>query len=401
MTVPTSARSVSAYAELMPSVRQISVAATLPSPADPTTKAEVIDNGRFLRICHQNNASTLALPAVVYDAFPLATPSPGSLDLNWRLPLAPGESEVPQLALESYALPWSSSDIKVASPIQCRACDEAIVPAGRIQVWKDLPSENWAEMMEFWHCHKPHDHEHNDDESLTKRGYGASTSIACPPSTGFVDLSSMVFSESDCRNILYSATTFDAGVDSSALALDSAPSSKLLRVFCQGCRADVGLYRVAASSVSLYKWQIRCDTISSGALPTSTECLSGSLITSISRSGSAKSIVMPHVPTAQAGQGSSEQVLHLWVLNSSLKYSSSSVPGKQAAIKVFYKDVDVESAYKLMESMNSDIQEINFPSAAIASVREQLHSSTLLLPRQMRSFQGWNVGLLARWDSES
>jgi hypothetical protein len=81
-----------------------------------------------------------------------------------------------------------------------------IVEAGTLQVWKDLPSENWAEMMEFWHCHKPHEHKHgNDDDDLTNRGYGASSRIAAQSSVGFVDLTSFLLAESD---VLKSSVSF-------------------------------------------------------------------------------------------------------------------------------------------------------------------------------------------------
>jgi hypothetical protein len=56
-------------------------------------------------------------------------------------------------------------------------------------------------MMEFWHCHKPHDHEHQDPESLASKGYGANHAISAQKGTGFVDLTSFLFSESDCQGL--------------------------------------------------------------------------------------------------------------------------------------------------------------------------------------------------------
>jgi hypothetical protein len=73
-----------------------------------------------------------------------------------------------------------------------------------LKTWKDLPSENWAEMMEFWHCHKPHDHDAKDEDSLGKKGYGASSAIAAQPSVGLVDQTSFLVSEVDCTGLLVS-----------------------------------------------------------------------------------------------------------------------------------------------------------------------------------------------------
>jgi hypothetical protein len=104
-------------------------------------------------------------------------------------------------SLENQALPWNAVDMQAGSAIRCRKCDHAIVKEGVIGTWKDLPSENWAEMMEFWHCHKPHDHGSTDDEHLTKRGYGASNAISAQPGVGFVDITSFMFAESDCNSL--------------------------------------------------------------------------------------------------------------------------------------------------------------------------------------------------------
>lgn len=76
-----------------------------------------------------------------------------------------------------------------------------------IKAWKDLPSENWAEMMEFWHCHKPHDHDQRDPESLASKGYGANNAISAQPGIGFVDLTSFLFAESDCDGLKVSLIT--------------------------------------------------------------------------------------------------------------------------------------------------------------------------------------------------
>jgi hypothetical protein len=67
-------------------------------------------------------------------------------------------------------------------------------------------------MMEFWHCHKPDHHHHGHDEetgkageeSLAARGYGASSTISAQPGVGFVDLTTLLFDETDCQNVTVS-----------------------------------------------------------------------------------------------------------------------------------------------------------------------------------------------------
>jgi len=72
--------------------------------------------------------------------------------------------------------------------------------------WKDLPSENWAEMMDFWHCHKPTEHEshagHSDEETATaNKGYAANSKFTAQNKVGFVDLTTFLLDAKDCNNI--------------------------------------------------------------------------------------------------------------------------------------------------------------------------------------------------------
>lgn len=98
------------------------------------------------------------------------------------------------------AIPWTATSLSHEVELQCKTCHAEILPRRQIQAWKDLPSEGWAEMMEFWHCHKPnepHDHEHQTD----KKGYSADSKLAITPSVGLVNATSFVLAADDCKNI--------------------------------------------------------------------------------------------------------------------------------------------------------------------------------------------------------
>jgi hypothetical protein len=84
-----------------------------------------------------------------------------------------------------------------------------LINAGRITEWKDLPSDNWAEMMEFWHCHKPVDHNNpsagaETDGKTTNKGYGANNVISAQQGIGLIDVTSFVLSTDDCSAVLVS-----------------------------------------------------------------------------------------------------------------------------------------------------------------------------------------------------
>lgn len=185
------------YAELLSNIRQVSVGCTLPTPVSTTTRATVSADGRTLTVAHDGATQTVQLPENVIPFSQLPIAKPGGTSLAWRLPLAgPPTGRVPSASEES--VPWSAVDLEPGSVVACRTCKSTVVDAGALKVWKDLPSENWAEMMEFWHCHKPHSHkDDNEDEHLANRGYGASSRISAQPGVGFVDLTSFLLADSD------------------------------------------------------------------------------------------------------------------------------------------------------------------------------------------------------------
>ncbi|KAI9171514.1 DNA repair protein rad8 [Paramyrothecium foliicola] len=193
---------ITVYAELHSNIAQISLVATLSTPSDSSTKITVLDRGQRLEISHKDDTKITSLPAAVHTSASLLPVKSGSLVLDLRLPVSATADRRQQAGSDEKALPWSATEIEPGSSICCRQCGLALVPDGVISSWKDLPSDNWAEMMEFWHCHKPHDHAHQDGDSLESRGYGASSSITAQPGAGLVDQTYFQVSEMDCSGLL-------------------------------------------------------------------------------------------------------------------------------------------------------------------------------------------------------
>jgi hypothetical protein len=199
------------YAELLANIRQITVTAALPSSSDPSTRVELSLDGQQITLHHDGKTSVLSLPGQVAPNIPLQNPVLGRKELSWRLPLA---GQPTRGDAESNEAPWPATNLGIGFEFLCRSCSAVIVRKGTIRIWKDLPSENWAEMMDFWHCHKP-DHEPNgtnrhyhNDELAASRGYGANTKFTAQTTIGFVDLTTLLLAQSDCIGIQVSYTLF-------------------------------------------------------------------------------------------------------------------------------------------------------------------------------------------------
>lgn len=195
----------------MPKLGRISVVVHLPTFSTHKTKALISRDATRLIIYHDDITTELFLPAKTVlrgEHLPGVIP-PGLDKMSWRL--IPDQTEIAsadsdRLGLDVHAEVWSATDLKPNLDVTCRKCDNVIITKDKLNEWKDLPSENWAEMMEFWHCHKPTTNGHaNQDEKkapedgLASRGYGANSAILAQPGVGFVDLTNMLFYAEDCR----------------------------------------------------------------------------------------------------------------------------------------------------------------------------------------------------------
>lgn len=95
--------------------------------------------------------------------------SNGTLSLGLKI----SKTEDPQNTsfmdlIDSSLQKWSVKDLLQKTPrnssnanvftFRCYNCDKDIVDSSNYNKFLDMPSELWYEMMDFWHCHKPHNH---------------------------------------------------------------------------------------------------------------------------------------------------------------------------------------------------------------------------------------------------
>ena len=192
------------YAELLINVRIVTIFVHVtPEAVKDEIKISLIEDGTHAQLKCRDVAMSLRLPAKVINGHPTLRliPSQGQersirlpLDSAWSLP-AETDGELS---------PWSAADLRDFECAHCRVCRSDVIKPGTIDVWKDLPSENWAEMMDFWHCHKPEEPSSANDaaEAQDNKGYSASNKLSAQAGTGFVDASHLLVAEADCSNIM-------------------------------------------------------------------------------------------------------------------------------------------------------------------------------------------------------
>jgi hypothetical protein len=232
--------SIYMHAELLPNIRQLTLYVSLPNSSESASSDEytstisLSESRRAVTVylTHEDGnenievTETLKLPARVSEAARASLKLAGHRvggdgnrrEFSFRLPIDQDEGDEMRNGLDDDDfVPWTAEGMSTCTALHCRFCKRVILDRSDSDTtsawtWKDLPSGNWAEMMDFWHCHKPDPHEHaHEDEAqqhkaiegrtaLTK-GYGATSQVVATPGTILVDVASFLVAEEDCQGL--------------------------------------------------------------------------------------------------------------------------------------------------------------------------------------------------------
>ena len=194
--------SIALYSELLHNIGQVTIFATLPSVADDSTNLELLSDRRSFSVSHEGRNLTLELPCQVANAGIVGLPAPKLKELSFRLPVAEDVRERADGNNSSEETPpWPTSVMTSETEVACRSCRNIVIK-DTVSVWKDLPSENWAEMMDFWHCHKPDVEEAiKVSPDSSSKGYAASNAIKPALGTAFVDTLHLRLTSTNCIGI--------------------------------------------------------------------------------------------------------------------------------------------------------------------------------------------------------
>jgi hypothetical protein len=192
------------YAEILAHIGQVSLYASLQTAKDEETRINISSDRHTITVSHDGDRSSMFLPTGIGGNAEVTIPAERKLDLSLRLELddVVGLPSLDELKSKNE-YPWLAEDLRVDTSICCKSCQLEIIKPGDITIWKDLPSEGWAEMMDLWHCHKPQD-EHagsSGTEAAAGKGYAPSSHISAARQTGLIDVSTFLFDKGDCHNV--------------------------------------------------------------------------------------------------------------------------------------------------------------------------------------------------------
>ena len=192
---------ISLYAELLLNIRQVTVFVTLPTIFNDKTQIKISPSRRLLLVTHDGDQSVLDLPIRIASSAEIKVPATQMQEFSFRLSMSREDlvAMTDGKCLDDNSR-WPASALSPTSQFACRICKNIIIQ-DRITAWKDLPSENWAEMMDFWHCHKPYVTEDSPGTNASTKGYAASNGFVPMPGVGFVDELHLRMSSNNCVGI--------------------------------------------------------------------------------------------------------------------------------------------------------------------------------------------------------
>jgi len=201
---------ITLYVESLLHIRTVTLYASLHTSHTRETKAQLAADGGSITVSHEGESATVRLPIKAQgggDATLLLPPQPPSKDLTLRLQIEEVEGMNflggAQAERKVNVVPWDGVSLNTMQEVEfvCRACERVLLKKGTIREWRDLPNENWAEMMDFWHCHKPDEHHLYGHNHAAQKSYAAGNRLQAIAGIGFVDLASLLLKEQDCEGV--------------------------------------------------------------------------------------------------------------------------------------------------------------------------------------------------------
>lgn len=188
------------YAEVLTHLRQLTLHASLESEKNEETKIDVSTDKKIITVVHDGESASLYLPTQISGTAQVTFPYDKKTEISARVQIEDVEQwkEIDSAGIEA---PWNASELCFETSMKCIQCESEIVSMGTVSSWRDLPNQHWAEVMDLWFCHKPHEQHDGQQEknAAESKGFSAQSRITSEPGIGLVDLVSFSLHPDDCN----------------------------------------------------------------------------------------------------------------------------------------------------------------------------------------------------------
>ncbi|KAF8254183.1 hypothetical protein K440DRAFT_592051 [Wilcoxina mikolae CBS 423.85] len=363
------------YAELLPNIQSINLLISLSSPTTAFTRTTIDPGSSSATLHHNGESASLILPAPVNPGLwqLVLKPTPGELNLSGRLPLV---SSLPITYItRGNNAPWSATDLSSSTPISfdCRSCSAVLIPIGQITQWKNLPSANWVEMMDFWHCHKPMDNTKEKTQGSSQKRSLFEKGLVVDQGIGFVELESFLVLDKDCK---------------AAKIIDS-------RVICSACHCLLGYpdKRVTVDDsrlLKLNKWNLSLNKNETFPL----ECFLATKFISYAEDEGIRRLLVSNISQSDA----LDTRLKIWIFNPDIRFTSTQSSKPLRGLKVLWQSITPAENVTTDSFHMIGFEAVVLDPNAFHTLKRCLHITMEVFHRNIEKSEGWNVGVLRRFE---
>ena len=191
---------INLYAEFLLHIRHATIYASLHSTRDDEAKAYICSDRKSVTVTHNGDKATIVYPSGISGKATVDFPVAKSQTISLRLEIV--EDNKPSHGLHMDVAndsPWSASSLTSETQVACGSCNIILIEDGP-RMWKDLPRGDWAELMDYWHCHKPSNGPSSSPQ-IAHKGYATTNRPRVQYGVGLVDNCHILVSEIECPGL--------------------------------------------------------------------------------------------------------------------------------------------------------------------------------------------------------
>lgn len=183
-------------------IRQLTLHASLETDKNEHTKIFISSNKQIITAIHDGESSSIYLPTQISGTANVTFPTEKKTEISARVQIDDADQlKAGSDDLAGVEVPWCANDLSETTSAECKGCNSEIVEGGKVTTWKDLPSDHWADLMDVWFCHKPHNDHSDDQHAAESKGFSAKSKITAQPGNGLIDAVSFLLNQQDCSGI--------------------------------------------------------------------------------------------------------------------------------------------------------------------------------------------------------
>jgi hypothetical protein len=191
---------IALYAEFLLNIRQVTLYATLKNKQGEEVKAHIFSDRKSITVTHDGDSGRIIYPSGISGTAEVHIPLTTANVISLRFDIVedgPSRNDRLEVANDS---PWPAHCLGPETSIACRQCRKIVVHPKQ-RTWQDLPRSDWADMMDFWHCHRP---PLEDAATICRSDYHIGPPVL-GDGVGLVDIGHIELLERECVSVAVSA----------------------------------------------------------------------------------------------------------------------------------------------------------------------------------------------------